>query len=274
MNHITLLASPLQAKSPYKDIYDPSLLFAIPRQHNRDAIGIASPLPFSGVDLWTAYEISWLNKKGKPQTAIGEFIIPCQSNHIVESKSLKLYLNSFNQTKFKDQQTVRQTISSDLSQVAGEEVIVRLYQADSWQSMMSTPWSGTCLDDLDISISHYHPNPRLLKVEDTFIEETVYSHLLKSNCPVTNQPDWGSLFIQYAGKKLNHQGLLKYIISFRQHGEFHEHCVERIFNDILHIAHPEKLTVYARFTRRGGLDINPFRSNFAMAPKNLRLPRQ
>ncbi len=274
MNDVTLLASPLESKGAYKEVYDASLLFAVPRQNNREAIGITSPLPFSGVDLWTAYDLSWLNKKGKPQTAIGELIFPCQSSYIIESKSLKLYLNSFNQTKFQDQQTVRQTISNDLSRVAGEEVTVRLYQADSWQSIMTTPWQGTCLDDLDISINAYQPNPQLLTIEDSFAEETVYSHLLKSNCPVTHQPDWGSVFIQYAGKKLNHQNLLKYIISFRQHSEFAENCVERIFNDITQYCHPEKLTVYARYSRRGGLDINPFRSNFAIAPKNLRLPRQ
>lgn len=274
MNDRTLFTSPLGEKSAYTEYYDPNLLFPIPRQAKRDEINLASPLPFSGADIWTAYELSWLNDIGKPLVAIGEFTIPCGSKYIVESKSLKLYLNSFNQQPFADTAAVQQIIANDLGKATDSNIAVRLINVHDLKTLPMTRWEGSCLDDLDIAIDCYQPNPDLLATENEAVEETVFSHLLKSNCLVTSQPDWGSVLIRYAGNKINHKSLLKYIISFRQHNEFHEQCVERIFNDILQHCQPDKLTVYARYTRRGGLDINPFRSNFEETPKNLRLLRQ
>lgn len=268
---------PLGKATTYKSEYDPGLLCPIPRKLKRDEIGLPTELPFHGVDIWNAYELSWLTPKGKPVVAIGNFRIPCESPFLIESKSFKLYLNSFNQTRFDDFESVRALISQDLSGAAGTPVDVRLISSAEFSEERFGLLPGECLDDLDLAIEGYLLEPNLLEgIVDPQqpVSETLHSHLLKSNCLVTNQPDWGSLLIRYKGSKINREALLRYIISFRQHNEFHEQCVERIYCDIMRYCRPDKLTVYARYTRRGGLDINPYRSNFEFDVENLRLARQ
>ncbi len=274
MSDSTLLHSPLVKKNAYINQYDPSLLWPIARVENRNKIGIHGKLPFHGVDIWTAYELSWLNSNGKPIIAMAEFIIPCESTFLIESKSMKLYLNSFNQTKFASEQDVVNTIINDISKAIDSKIKVNLYSAENASIFPIKEWSGICLDHLDIITDTYTVNPEFLTTENTPATETVFSHLLKSNCLVTNQPDWGSILIKYSGNKINYVGLLKYIISYRNCNEFAEPGAEHIFMDIMNYCKPEKLTVYARYTRRGGLDINPFRSNFENAPSNERLSRQ
>lgn len=264
--------SPLGKKSAYVDQYDPSLLFPIARKIKRDEISVPDNLPFYGVDIWNAFELSWLNEKGKPQVAIAVFEIPCESPNIIESKSFKLYLNSFNNSRMPSDHVMKR-LQQDLSAAAGAPVSVTLqHVADS---CVMSHLSGRCLDDLDIECCEFDVNREVLSVTDVEVEETLHSHLLKSNCLVTGQPDWGSIEIGYLGKQINHEALLQYIISFRNHNEFHEQCVERIFMDIMQQCQPKQLTVYARYTRRGGLDINPFRSTKKYAQvSNTRLPRQ
>ncbi|MDP1574689.1 MAG: NADPH-dependent 7-cyano-7-deazaguanine reductase QueF [Coxiellaceae bacterium] len=265
--------APLGKKSAYIDHYDASLLFPIPRKIKRDEIAISQPLPFYGFDLWNAYEISWLNPKGKPVVALAEIIFPANSDNLIESKSLKLYLNSFNQTHFENAASVKTTIEKDLSSAVNAIVLVNLFSVDSPIEIGNL--QGICLDDLDINVDTYSPTPSLLSTENSFVTEILHSHLLKSNCLVTFQPDWGSIQIDYTGKKINHGNLLRYLISFRQHNEFHEQCVERIFMDILKQCQPTELTVFAQYTRRGGLDINPYRSTKKdMSAKKIRLSRQ
>jgi len=266
--------SPLGQTTVYVETYTPELLFPIARAGVRHKIGITHALPFDGVDIWNGYEISWLNLKGKPEIALGEFYIPCTSSHLVESKSLKLYLNSLNQTHFESLEAVQKTIQEDLSQATQSSVVVHLCPLSQLKGKTLEDFSGICLDLLDIEMNHYSYDPTLLKTNPPHVEETVYSHLLKSNCLATGQPDWGSVYIHYAGQQINHEQLLKYIISFRRHAGFAEHCVEQIFQDLSSQCHPAQLTVYARYTRRGGLDINPFRSNFEKHPSNLRQFRQ
>lgn len=243
--------------------YDKSLIFPISREQNRAKLPMPSEkvngvLPFYGFDIWTGYEVSWLNLKGKPQVAIVEFVIPADSSHIVESKSFKLYLNSFNQTRLANQDELHQRLQSDLSEGFGAPIEVRIF------SVMNFPIEnedlGQGIDDLDIEVSDYSPNAGLLSVSDNQVEETLHSHLLKSNCPVTGQPDWATVIIRYDGMKINREALLQYIISYRNHDDFHEHCVEQIFCDLLSLGGFNSLTVTARYTRRGGLDINPTRS--------------
>ena len=267
----------LGQKTEYASQYDRTLLQPVPRALNRDGLGITQNQPFTiGTDIWTAYEISWLNEKGLPQVAIADIYLDYQSQNLIESKSFKLYLNSFNQSKFADFNAVQQTMQRDLSECAQGDVKVRLNPVAVYDSQKIDHLQGDCIDEQDIEITSYEFNADWLKdcVSDEIVEEKLVSHLLKSNCLITNQPDWGTLHIHYIGKKINHEKLLRYVVSFRQHNEFHEQCVERIFCDLMHYAKPEKLTVYARYTRRGGLDINPFRSNFENLPKNLRLARQ
>lgn len=258
---ITLLGK----STGYIQHYTPSLLESLPRSRGRDEINITSEnLPFSGVDLWTGYELSWLNEKGKPIVAIAEFFIPATSHNLIESKSFKLYLNSFNQTLFGTAEQVIQTLEKDLSFAASGDVTVKLYTDLNLTPVNLAPLPGECIDHLDIEIDDYAFNPDVLlnAAAGESVSETLCSNLLKSNCLVTNQPDWGSVVIKYEGKSINRESLLHYLISFRMHNEFHEQCVERIFSDIQHYCNPDKLTVFARYTRRGGLDINPFRSNF------------
>ena len=267
----------LGQKTEYASQYDRTLLQPVPRALNRNGLGITQNQPFIiGADIWTAYEISWLNEKGLPQVAIADIYLDYQSQNLIESKSFKLYLNSFNQSKFADFNAVQQTMQRDLSECAQGDVKVRLNPVAVYDSQKINHLQGDCIDEQNIEITSYEFNADWLKdfVSDEIVEEKLVSHLLKSNCLITNQPDWGTLHIHYVGKKIDHEKLLRYVVSFRQHNEFHEQCVERIFCDLMHYAKPEKLTVYARYTRRGGLDINPFRSNFENLPENLRLARQ
>lgn len=271
--------SPLGKPSAYKTEYDPTLLFPIPRQPKRTEIGLAQgrALPFFGVDIWNAYELSWLNMKGKPQVALASFIIPADTPNIVESKSFKLYLNSFNQSKIASPEALQQLLHHDLSEATGGTVQVRLVTEADLGTQKMAELDGVQLDRLDIETDIYEPAPHLLHAsqDEPPVEETLVSHLLKSNCLVTGQPDWGSVQIRYVGAPINQEGLLKYLISFRNHNEFHEQCVERIFTDVMRQCKPVKLAVYARYTRRGGLDINPFRTNFNTPwPDNKRNARQ
>ncbi|MEG3110696.1 MULTISPECIES: NADPH-dependent 7-cyano-7-deazaguanine reductase QueF [unclassified Pantoea] len=261
----------------YHDRYDNSLLQAVPRSLNREPLGLfPDSLPFSGSDIWTLYELSWLNNKGLPQVAVGEVVLSASSRNLIESKSFKLYLNSFNQTKFADWGEVRQTLERDLRACAEGDVTVALFRLSEVEGQPIGHFEGYCIDEQDIEIDDYRFNADYLAdaTGSEVVEETLVSHLLKSNCLITNQPDWGSVMIHYKGPRLEREKLLRYLISFRQHNEFHEQCVERIFNDILRFCHPEQLTVYARYTRRGGLDINPWRSNVPFSPGYSRLVRQ
>jgi 7-cyano-7-deazaguanine reductase len=260
--------------SEYIENYSPELLQAVPRSLNRNELELCETLPFSGTDRWNGYELSWLNNKGKPQIAILRCEVPASSKNLIESKSFKLYLNSFNQTKFASKQAVNNAISKDLSMCAGESVDVILFRPDEFNTMNLVSWDAICIDDLDIEIDNYQLNPDYLKTANKLTSETLCSHLLKSNCLITNQPDWASVLIRYEGQAIERESLLRYLISFRQHNEFHEQCVERIFCDIMQFCEPKKLTVYARYTRRGGLDINPFRSNFEAIYPEQRLARQ
>lgn len=271
---------PLGQASQYPDQYDPSLLFPIPRSENRAKLGIEAnqALPFVGVDIWNAYELSWLNQRGKPQIALAEFQVPADSPNMIESKSFKLYLNSLNSARFESEDAVRERIITDLSAVAGSKVSTRIHPTEMVAKKGMQEMTGVLIDRLDIEIDPNLPaDPGLLGVNDSFgpIEQCLVSHLLKSNCPVTGQPDWASVQIRYQGRPILEEGLLRYLIGFRQLGEFHEHCVETIFSDIKRQCKPEKLSVYARYTRRGGLDINPFRTDHnAPWPDNTRHARQ
>lgn len=261
----------------YKDQYDASLLQPVPRSLNRDDLSLGETLPFTGYDIWTLYELSWLNSKGLPQVAIGEVRLPATSPNLIESKSFKLYLNSFNQTKFASWQEVADILQKDLTQCAGEDVDVTIQPISDFDDQPIANFFGECIDDQDIEITDYEFDPAYLEgaVSEESVTEILHSHLLKSNCLITSQPDWGSVRISYTGKKIDREKLLRYLISFRNHNEFHEQCVERIFTDIMHYCKPELLTVYARYTRRGGLDINPYRTNMGKTPSdNFRLARQ
>jgi len=269
--------SPLGKSSAYVATYSPHLLFPIPRAPKWAELGLtAETLPYQGVDLWNCYELSWLLPSGKPVVAIGEFEIPADSPNIIESKSFKLYLNSLNQSVFESREALVKVMVDDLSAAAGQPVGVRLRTLDEVAAEGVAPLPGRCIDDLDVAIEHYdHPQSWLLVCDaGRMVEETLHSHLLKSNCPVTGQPDWGSVVVEYRGAALQAESLLTYLVSFRQHADFHEQCVERIFLDLQHLLQPEKLTVYARYVRRGGLDINPYRSTEAMVVDNRRLVRQ
>ncbi|HYS63880.1 MAG TPA: NADPH-dependent 7-cyano-7-deazaguanine reductase QueF [Paraburkholderia sp.] len=269
--------SPLGKPSAYTEQYDASLLFPIARKNAREAIGISAQLPFFGTDIWNAYELSWLNARGKPQIAVATFFVPADSPNIVESKSFKLYLGSFAQTAFESMDVVRETIKRDVSASCGATVSVHLTAPYEFGKLQMEEFEGLSLDRLDLDAHVYQPDASLLKaaLDEAPVEETLFSNLLKSNCPVTGQPDWGSVQIHYVGPQIDHAGLLRYIISYRNHTGFHEQCVERIFIDVLKACRPVKLAVYARYTRRGGLDINPFRTNFNLPmPDNMRLARQ
>ena len=269
--------SPLGKASEYIATYTPSLLFPIPRAAKWAELGLsAETLPYQGVDFWNCFELSWLLPSGKPVVAMGEFAIPADSPNIIESKSFKLYLNSLNQSVFSSADEVVTVLVQDLSAAAGKPVGVRVRSlvevtADGVQTA-----PGICIDELDVAISNYaQPQPELLRCDAArVLDESLHSHLLKSNCPVTGQPDWGTLVVEYRGLALDHASLLAYLVSFRQHADFHEQCVERIFLDLQRLLKPEHLTVYARYVRRGGLDINPYRSSGPISPDNHRLVRQ
>lgn len=282
--------SQLGKSSAYVDHYDASLLFPIPRAGKRLEIGIAGSPSFFGADLWTAFELSWLNPRGKPQVAIAHITVPCDSINIVESKSFKLYLNSFNNSQFADASAVAACMRADLNaavwQQAGSalgaspvqsSVGVKILLPEMFDREPVHELDGLNLDRLDIECSRYTPAPELLSAafDEAPVSEVFTSNLLKSNCLVTGQPDWGSVRISYEGSQIDQGGLLQYIVSFRNHNEFHEQCVERMFMDIWTRCKPIKLSVYARYTRRGGLDINPFRTSYPQAvPQNTRTARQ
>lgn len=275
--------SPLGKASAYADQYDASLLFPIPRADKRAEIGINGALPFLGADLWSAFELSWLNVRGKPQVALAHVTIPCETPNLIESKSFKLYLNSFNNTRFTDAAEVQARLRADLSEAAWRgaaqafSVGVRLLLPELFDREPVHELDGLNLDRLDVECTHYTPAPELLTatVGEPPVTEVLTSHLLKSNCLITGQPDWASVRIGYSGAQIDQEGLLQYLVSFRNHNEFHEQCVERIFMDIWTRCKPFKLTVYARYTRRGGLDINPFRTSHPQGlPANVRTARQ
>ncbi|MCC5824884.1 NADPH-dependent 7-cyano-7-deazaguanine reductase QueF [Alkalimonas sp.] len=260
----------------YASDYAPELLQAVPRLVGRNELQLTEELPFIGQDIWHAYELSWLNHKGKPVVALATFVVPFDSPNLIESKSFKLYLNSLNQTRFTDLGQVFRLLQQDLSACAGAKVDVTLHNVNELQPFQPTWIQGSCLDDLDIEVSEYLYQPEQLKLKADAAprDEKVFSHLLKSNCLITNQPDWASVFFHYRGKAICHESLLRYLIGFRQHNEFHEQCVERIFTDIWRQCQPEFLAVYARYTRRGGLDINPLRSSEPYPVPVIRLTRQ
>ncbi|WNC67203.1 NADPH-dependent 7-cyano-7-deazaguanine reductase QueF [Thalassotalea nanhaiensis] len=266
-DNATELKSLLLGKSTeYKSNYAPELLQGVPRSLNRDDLNLQDSLPFYGEDVWYGYELSWLEPNGKPVVAVAEFRIPCTSENLVESKSFKLYLNSFNQSCFDSWQDVEKTLVNDLTNTANAPVKVTLFEVDNCPALAIKKIDAVKIDDIDITIENYEFDRNILtqavpSTPEDSVSEYLVSHLLKSNCLITNQPDWGSVYISYTGKQINHALLLKYLISFRQHNEFHEQCVERIYTDIMEFCKPESLTVFARYTRRGGLDINPFRSS-------------
>jgi 7-cyano-7-deazaguanine reductase len=256
---------------------DAGLLFPIARADQRQSLGIGEALPFLGVDIWNAYELSWLDGRGKPRVALAEFRVPAESPNIIESKSFKLYLNGYAQAWVPDTDTLRKQLVADLSAAAGAPVSVELATPTSMQSALIENLEGEVIDDLPIEIHHYGPPDATLlhSNPDAVVEEHLVSHLFKSNCPVTGQPDWASLQIHYTGPRLGRDGLLRYLVSYRDHADFHEHCVERIFQDILATCGATRLSVYARYTRRGGLDINPFRTTPGwLLPGNTRTSRQ
>ena len=252
--------SPLGQETHYPNEYDPSQLFSIPRDASRIELGITGALPFKGHDGWTAYEISWLDQRGKPQVAIGHIQVPCDSPAIIESKSLKLYLNSFNQSYIESPEEMIATVERDLSCAAGKSVSVELQSVDEQRSGEIILSNYACIDERDVDCRELEYSPALLKViGESAAQQSYVSHLLKSNCPVTGQPDWASVYIDCFGPMLDQDSLLRYLVSFRQHQEFHEQCVERIFVDLQKMG-LIKLTVNARYLRRGGIDINPVRS--------------
>lgn len=273
MNTHTPTDSPLGRETAYPTHYDPSLLFPIPRAHARAELGLTgNALPFIGHDRWQVFELSWLTPRGKPQVATATLLVPAHSPFLIESKSLKLYLNSFNAARFESADAVRMQIEHDLSKVAGAAVTL---------AFGLPAFEGTAnaiqIDDADIAIDSFGPpNAHFLQADATQIaEETLHSALLKSNCPVTGQPDWADLTLRYVGPRIDREALLRYLISFRDHAEFHEQCVERIFTDVLTHCAPTQLSVEARYTRRGGLDINPWRATpGSSAPTPLRTLRQ
>jgi 7-cyano-7-deazaguanine reductase len=280
---VTPAQSPLGKTASYIDQYDPALLFPLPRATKRQELGLGPQLPFFGADAWTAFELSWLNLRGKPQLALAHITVPCETPNIIESKSFKLYLNSFNNTRFADAADVLARLRADLSEAAWRgaaspaTVGVRLLGPELFDREPVCELDGLSLDRLDIACERYSPAPDLLRTTqgEPPVNETLVSNLLKSNCLVTGQPDWGSVQIRYSGDAIDQEGLLQYLVSFRNHNEFHEQCVERIFMDIWQRCKPTRLTVYARYTRRGGLDINPFRTSHPQGlPPNTRTARQ
>ncbi|MFZ4623880.1 MAG: NADPH-dependent 7-cyano-7-deazaguanine reductase QueF [Rhodoferax sp.] len=275
--------SPLGQPSRYAGQYDAGLLFLIERSTQRELLGLRQPLPFLGADLWTAFELSWLNSRGKPQVALAHITVPCESVNIIESKSLKLYLGSFNDTRFATASEVQARVRADLTEAAWRgapvqsSVGVRLIEPDLFDQQPLAELDGLNLDRLDLDCDRYHPAPELLRAatDEAPVSEVLTSRLLRSNCPVTGQPDWGSVQISYFGPQIEQAGLLRYIVSLRQHPGFHEDCVERMFMDISQRCQPHKLSVYARYSRRGGLDINPFRTSYPQPlPANVRTARQ
>lgn len=241
---------------------NPGRLFAIPRAPKRQALGLyPDALPFKGVDIWNHYEVSWLNNQGKPCVALARIMYDCTSLYLIESKSLKLYFNSLNHTCFESVEMLKAQIEFDLSACLKTEVEIHLFPSTEWQQRLITPlFPGQCVDNIDVACSVYAVDASLLETETEVVNEVLCSDLLRSNCPVTNQPDWGSVQVSYQGPRISPASFLQYIVSFRNHQGFHEQCIEQMFVDIAKHCQPESLTVYGRYTRRGGLDINPYRS--------------
>lgn len=267
---------PLGRTTEYSDSYTPSLLYSFKRAEGRAAIGLSNVLPFRGEDVWWCYELGWLNESGRPVAAVAKMTVPCVSPRIVESKSMKLYLNSFAQTRFADRAEVLAALNTDLSAAFGAPVGVQLLEPDQLPAAAGHP-PGACLDDLDVEIRTYQPAPDLLAViaaDGLPVRETLHSNLFRSLCPVTGQPDFATVIVEYVGQRIVGSGLLAYLVSYRCHQAFHETTVEQIYRDIADRCTPEQLSVTGRFLRRGGVDINPFRSNVEDHAPPLRLPRQ
>lgn len=259
---------------PMVSHYSPELLFSIPRREARESLGLAEPLPFEGVDIWHAYELSWLDSNDKAQVRVGRFSIPATTPNLVESKSFKLYLNSLNNAVFDDDTAALACIARDVSAAAGGDVALALFDPDDPAIAPGQP-GGECIDSAAGRWPRREPEAAMLQCDAaTVVEEQLYSHLLRSLCPVTGQPDWATLWLHYRGPALDHAALLSYILAYREHQEFHEQCVERIYRDIWQRCRPEFLHLQAFYTRRGGLDINPFRSSGGGQPPWLRLARQ
>ncbi len=269
-----LTGIPLGQASPYINEYHPNLLFPISRSMHRQLLGIKDELPFQGYDFWRAFELSWLDQRGKPHVAICDLHFPCESPNLIESKSLKLYFNSFNNSQFANWAEVQTLIGKDLAAAVGAPVTV-LLRSVTQNEILIADLPGQILDNLPVQCDRYQPYPDYLICDHEVVQETVHSHLLKSNCLVTGQPDWASVMIQYHGPRIQAEGLLRYIISFRDHQGFHEQCVEHIFHDILKRCQPQSLTVRAFYTRRGGIDINSLRTTLdPLAFHDLRTVRQ
>jgi 7-cyano-7-deazaguanine reductase len=264
--------SPLGKPTVYPVHYDPALLFSIERAAQRSTLPPETGLPFSGVDIWTAYEITWLDHRGKPQIAVGEFRVNADSPAIIESKSLKLYLGSFAQERVGVAAEIARIIEADLVRACGAPVRVSLLSAPSALRVADLP--GVSIDDIDVAFDTFRPDPALLSRGTAAVEESLRSALFRSTCPVTGQPDYADVLVRYRGPRIDRGALLKYLVSYREHAAFQEACVERIFVDIALRCRPDRLTVYARFVRRGGIEINPFRSNFETPPRSERTPRQ
>jgi 7-cyano-7-deazaguanine reductase len=261
---------PLGQATGYPDRYDPSILFAVPRAPQRADIGIGSALPFTGADVWTAYEHTWLDARGKPRIAVLSIAVPIDSAYIVESKSMKLYLGSYAQTRFADVSKVLAAIEMDLSAATGGAVEVAVLRSARIAAL-----PGVSIDDEDLAMDRYEVDPSLLHAGGETVSEALRSDLFRSVCPVTGQPDYASVAIAYRGPRIDRAALLRYLVSYRLHAGFHEHCAERIFTDVARRCACESLTVHARFTRRGGIDINPFRTNAGEpVPANVRTARQ
>ncbi len=264
--------SPLGKTTTYSSQYDPGLLFGIPRVESRSALGLGNDLPFNGCDIWNAWELTWLGPNGVPQIASAIVRVPAYSPNIIESKSLKLYLNSFAMSNFVSTDEVQTALEKDLADCTGSDVDVRILSSEDDCTIGSL--DGICIDSTGATCDVFDVDASLLSAGDDTVSEALHSHLLRSLCPVTDQPDVGSVQITYKGPRIDRSSLLRYIVSFREHNDFHEACVERMFVDILQQCAPEQLSVYARYQRRGGIDINPFRSNFESEPPNTRLWRQ
>lgn len=269
--------NPLGNTQDYQQNYSPDILFAIPRSKNREALGLnRHQLPFRGFDLWNAYEVSWLNGSGRPVVAVVELTVPCVSRYIIESKSLKLYFNSLNFKSFESKADLVRTIETDIESLLKCVVAVNLIDMQNFSLSSISNFKGKCLDDQDLACEGFEMNKRHLENDsiEEEVSESLFTHLFRSLCPVTGQPDWASVLIRYKGRKIDHAALLQYLLSYRGHQGYHEDCVERIYLDLIEACEPEQLTVYARFSRRGGIDINPFRSNYEDAIENCRLARQ
>lgn len=255
--------------------YSSAWLFALPRMQQRASLSDRLLSLAQGEDVWNGYELSWLDSQGKPMVAIARFVFDCQSPNLVESKSFKLYLNSLNDHRFDSPKAVSATLAKDLSSVSGAPVSVDVVLPKDWTAATMRLPDGESVDEQTIAMDCYAYQPAFLRTESEVVEEILYSNLLKSNCLVTGQPDWATVSIRYRGLRLDRAALLRYIVSFRHHHEFHEHCVERIFVDIMERCKPERLVVEASYTRRGGLDINPIRAfGYPVTPAIHRLTRQ